>query len=369
MSGSGGQSQGGSEMAPFYLLLAVVLFSAVLYHFFKAEIVGTIFYIKYHELKFISIFAPHYASLINWINVTRTGQVQWSDVVYLSKDVGYALQYPVVFISLALGAITYFFHPDSGFNETESMKTLYKKVHPLFPATQIMSGLDLANEDIAKGPWAMALTPVEYGKKYKLLSRNHETGGVVVDIVKAKSVFSKQLGRPWSGIQDLTPYEKGLFAALCAFVNYDRKLGDHLLEQMAASANIQTVNKGGINYAGIDAAIKKHAESPAVQSVVNNHGFVLTVLAAMLETARETGIVQNALYLWLKPVDRNLWYTFNNVGRRAVFTETAGVHAHILAEKSVGFAIKSPMVDSAVTGLQEACDSRIIRDVEGDPKK
>jgi intracellular multiplication protein IcmP len=367
MAGNSGQNPSDST-TPIAVVVALALLFGVIYYFFRSQILSVLFSIKFFELRAISFFAPRYESLIDWMSSTNLNQKSWQDVVSLSKDVGLALQYPILFLSFALGALTYLFHPDSGFNEIESMKTLSEKMAPFFPAIQVIQSLDLVNEDIRTGPWAMALTPVEFGKRYKLFSREPETGRVLVDTLVARMVFSKQLGRVWRGVEDLRPHEKGLFAAFISFTNYDRKAGDELLEQMAGSATILNVKKGLIDYTGVDELIKKHLSSPVVQSILKKHGFVYTIFAGLLKAARETGIVQNSLYLWIKPIDRELWYVLNNIGRRAVFSETAGVHAHFLAEESVGFAVRSPIVDSAVSALQIAADDRIITDLEeGEP--
>jgi intracellular multiplication protein IcmP len=359
-----GNQNPSDSSTPIVVLVGLGLLFGVLYYLFRVHILSFIFSIKIFELKIISFFAPNYQTLIDWLSITKIDQVSWSDVVFLSKDVGRALEYPVLFLSFALAALTYLFHPDSGFNEIETMKSLSEKMNPFFPAIQVVQSLDLVNEDINVGPWAMALTPIEFGKKYKLFSRDKETGKVIVNPTLARVVFSKQLGRLWRGVEDLSPHEKGLFSALIAFTNYDRKSGDAMLEQMAGSANAMNLKKGTIDYTGVDDLIKKHLSSPVVQSIIKKHGFVYTVFSGLLKSARETGIVQNALYLWIKPIDRSLWYVLNNMGRRAVFSETAGVFAHFLSEESVGFAIRSPIVDSAVTALQAAADDRIIHDLE-----
>jgi intracellular multiplication protein IcmP len=359
-----GNQNPSDSSTPIIVLIGLALLFGVLYYLFRAQILSVLFAVKLFELKIISFFAPKYQTLIDWLAVTKINQVTWSDVMFLSKDVGYALQYPVLFLSFAFAALTYLFHPDSGFNEIETMKTLSEKMNPFFPAIQVVQSLDLVNEDINVGPWAMALTPIEFGKRYKLFSRDKETGKVLVNPLSARLVFSRQLGRIWKGVEDLTFHEKGLFAAFIAFTNYDRRSGDKLLEQMAGSATALNLRKGAIDYTGVDELIEKHLNSPLVQSILKKHGFVYTIFSGLLKAARETGIVQNALYLWVKPIDRSLWYVLNNMGRRAVFSETAGVFAHFLAEESVGFAIRTPIVDSAVSALQVAADDRVIHDLE-----
>ncbi len=359
-----GNQNPSDSSTPILVLVGLGLLCGVLYYFFRVQILSVLFAVKLFELKFISFFAPRYETLIDWLAVTKLNQITWSDVVFLSKDVGFALQYPVLFLSFSFGALTYLFHPDSGFNEIETMKSLSEKMNPFFPAIQVVQSLDLVNEDINVGPWAMALTPIEFGKRHKLFSRDEATGKVLVNFVLARLAFSRQLGRLWKGVEDLSSHEKGLFAAFIAFTNYDRKSGDQLLEQMAGSATALNLRKGSIDYSGVDELIKKHLNSPVVQSIIKKHGFVYTIFAGLLKSARETGIVQNALYLWIKPIDRSLWYVLNNMGRRAVFAEMAGVFAHFLAEESIGFAIRTPIVDSAVLALQGAADDRIIHELE-----
>lgn len=63
-----------------------------------------------------------------------------------------------------------------------------------------------------------------------------------------------------------------------------------------------------------------------------------------------------AEFLWLKPVDRPLWFMLNNVGRRTAFTEVAGPMAHWLAEKVIGRKLIVPMVNQATTALVAALE-------------
>ena len=60
----------------------------------------------------------------------------------------------------------------------------------------------------------------------------------------------------------------------------------------------------------------------------------------------------SADFLWLKPVDRRLWYTLNSVGRQTPFAEVAGIFAHWIAEKEAGRKLLVPMVDEATKALE-----------------
>jgi intracellular multiplication protein IcmP len=209
----------------------------------------------------------------------------------------------------------------------------------------------------------MALTPIEFTKKYKLLARK-EDGVLTVDNLKTRILFTEQLGPLWRGTEVLSKPQRAIFAALCLFIDYKRDDGEKLLEQFASSATKDSIVSGKLDYKKVDATIKKYLSHPKVEQILSNHAYVYTVFSQMMTQARTTGIVASASFLWLKPVDRLLWYTLNNVGRKAVFIETGAVTAHWKAEVKLGCAMQRPIIDSAVDALKEAVTTRIIKDVD-----
>jgi len=64
-------------------------------------------------------------------------------------------------------------------------------------------------------------------------------------------------------------------------------------------------------------------------------------------------------FLWLKPIDRRLWYMLNTVGRQVVPSEIAGAFAHWIFEKKMNKSLNSPMVDEAVIGLDKAINRMV----------
>jgi intracellular multiplication protein IcmP len=266
-------------------------------------------------------------------------------------------------ITLFLAAILAWLHPGNSFNEVESMVSLKEKLRKDFPSVQVVMGWDLAKEDIDNGPWAMAQTPIEFGKKHHLLYRNPDNNMVMVDKIRAKVLFCQQLGPLWPGVEQLPPYQKALFAAFCAFINYNRDEAENFLANIERSVTRAKLNKKELDFSGTAALIKKYGNSPDVQRILKDHAYFHTVFIEMLATARRSGIVANSSYLWLKPIDRPLWYALNNLGRKAVFVEMASAHAHWLAEKKLGFALTEPMVEEAIYGLEEAVKIRVVRDI------
>ncbi len=54
--------------------------------------------------------------------------------------------------------------------------------------------------------------------------------------------------------------------------------------------------------------MNKYKNSRPVTRVLRAHAYVLTVMASMLLLARKEGVMATADFLWLKTIDRTLWY-------------------------------------------------------------
>lgn len=85
------------------------------------------------------------------------------------------------------------------------------------------------------------------------------------------------------------------------------------------------------------------------------------MLPSLLEFARQDGVLPSAEFLWLKPLDRRLWFLLNCVGRQTPFAEIAGAFAHWKAEKEFGKPLTVPMVEEAVNGLEIAVKEIIYK--------
>jgi intracellular multiplication protein IcmP len=366
------QQQKGGGQEPDYGFALLIAFTLgiifIAYSFFHVYFIHFTLYFKYYELKILDFFFPNdtYSSLIDNIYYDERlnlSSITFGQVQAISSFIGNSLLWPFAILGVLFSAILYFFHPTSGYKETETMDSLRGKLKPIYPCIQVVSELDLVKQPINKGPWAMALTPIEFTKKYKLLARK-EDGVLTVDNLKTRILLTEQLGPLWLGADVLSKPQRAIFAALCLFIDYRRDEGEKLLEQFASSATKDSVISGKLDYKGVDATIKKYISHPKVEQILSTHAYVYTVFSQMMTQARTTGIVASASFLWLKPVDRLLWYTLNNVGRKAVFIETGAVTAHWKAEVKLGCAVPKPLIDSALDALKEAVTTRIIKDID-----
>ena len=371
MNGGGGQRQNeGGEMDIIYIAVGILCAMVVLLYFFHDQILTVLLWIKYYELRLISILIPntHFQGLENWIHMTSVQRVTYGQLGLLSSEIGNVIKVPCAVISVALGAILYIFHPQRLYTDIETTKTLADKVSTVFPAIKVVEELDLVKDSIDEGHWRMAQTPIEFAKHHRLIQRDPDSGELKINQLRAKMAFTAQLGAKWRGVEALRPYEKAIFAVLAAFVNFKRDDAEVVLERIAASIKKKNLLTGDHDFSGTGVLLKQYAMSPSVTEIVQNHAYVKTVFTEMLNQARRSGIVANSMYLWLKPLDRTLCYTLNNVGRKAVFTEASAVHAHWLTEKQVGYAVQDPIIDKAIHGLGIALKERVVEHNEEDEK-
>lgn len=175
----------------------------------------------------------------------------------------------------------------------------------------------------------------------------------------AKRVFTLQLGPYWDGFEHCSPQAYALAAVFMARINRDRD---------AANAILSTLDKtyvsGKLDYSVARPTVEKYKNTEIIQEVVSKHAYTLSVMASLLEKARDDGVVPSSEFLWLRPIDRRLWYMLNCVGRQTPFSEVAGPFAHWKAEKEMGRRSLVPMIDEAIKALEIA-----IKEVKLNPRQ
>lgn len=369
----GGQSSD-NTMGIIWGVAALFAAIGVVWYVFNKAIIRGYLWLKLSEVKLlsslfgyfsISYFEPIKARLFSAL--INSDQLTFNDLMLLGRSVGDILKVPFSLFLLCLAVIVYLGNTTRVFKRIYSMKSLSQLEKVNWPQITPVVNLDLTKTDIDKGPWAMALTPLQFCKRYHLLEEIHPTGhegfshkerGRIEVILKrgeANRIFALQMGALWPGIERVPPHVKALFVVFAARINADSKAAAALLAQLSLSANQR------LNMQGVDNLIKKHGNTKLVQQIVNGHAYTHTVMASLLEGAREDGVQASADFLWLKTVDRRLWYTLNTVGRQTPFVEVAGIFAHWIAEKAAGRKLLVPMVEEATNALELALKEIIYR--------
>lgn len=365
-----GQQQNATDQTAnfFWVLVIIVAVFLITWWLARQWIVLPVYLVRYYEMDLVKYVLEAWASFANilhlptpntseldvlqkYIMLANPKSVLFSDFTKLNVYVGNWVRYPSVFILFILAFVIHFRHVSTKYRQVYSMDSLKKLEVENWPQITPVLSLDLVKEDPEKGPWAMTKRPLDFCKENNLLS---------VEVVNGKSewglsrgpaarVFALQLGSLWKEPQTLPIHIKALLVIFLARADNDRDVAKRLLGQISASAAC-----GKLDFTGVEDLLKKYQNSHILKWLTKRHAYVYTMMATLLEIARTDGVLASAEFLWLKPVDRRLWYVLNSVGRQTAVVEVAGVFAHWIAEKKIGRALKTPMVKEAVTGLEQA---------------
>ncbi|MCF6783694.1 hypothetical protein [Stutzerimonas stutzeri] len=266
-----------------------------------------------------------------------------------------------------------------------------------FPASAIIKGKNLLATHPYVGPWATYALPLDFALDNQLLwtSKQPVTAEdavnestmipippftpeqklqpfpikrkmlpsheyVALHIDKANDVFAAQLGPIWNGPDKLPPLERALYAAFCAQAAGEPGKAWEMIEQLAFSFKEGTRDKEGklltphyANTKGADDLLTAYGNTPLIKQIHQQHAHQTNVMTAVLKAARKKGRLMHANFLWVKPVNRNLWYALCAQGGQCPYWEAAGAWAHAEVESLMGRKITVPMVAGAVEALRE----------------
>lgn len=364
------QQQGDNSLAPVWITILLFITGYLIWRAGHQHFVSLVFGLNVLEAKMIDLFVggPQLREEVYIMQTVDPAAVTWNQMIILTRSVGDYVRYPVIVILCALAFLLYRSDITMKFRKSYDMKSLRAQEQANWPAIMPVVKLDLVETNINEGPWAMALTPMEFARKYHLLKKNdvlmdNPTPGLEMTAGirrgDAKRVFTMQLGAYWDGFARCPPYARALAAVFIARMNRDRAAAAKILETLD-----KTSATGKPDYSVANGIIKKYENSQGVQEIVQRHAYLMTVMASLLVAARADGVVPSSEFLWLKPVDRRLWYMLNCVGRQTPFVEVGGPFAHWRAEIAMQRRSLVPMIDEAIKALEIA-----IREVKLSPRE
>ncbi len=330
--------------------IAVVLFAVIMWLLLGRHFSAFMGVLRRYEMALFAPFFEGAADLWRRLVDLNGGPLEFRDTYAMLTLTGNYVRWLYVPPLLAMAVVLYMKSFRGRFRKRHSMSSLAKQEAALWPEIAPVAGkqVQMVEGDITKGPWAVAATEWEFAEKHKLAKR-----GGKLNRDGSRDVFVAQLGPLWAGPKALPLHARALLAAFALRIAGKKDESLAAFRKMSATFEAGGGVKG-MDTSWVDAAIAEHADHPSLLKVYERHAYVFTVMATVQQIARADGVLASPLYLWLKTVDRRLWYTLNNVGRYAFTVECAGIMAHWLFEKTVGSACPSPMVEKAVDGLEQA---------------
>lgn len=369
----GGGDQGSNSndlmfVVIFFVALICVLWITRSYYF------PIIFKLKGLELLFANYFVQVDPRLYGEILMAQMdpNSLTQEKFFLLLNLVGNYYKYPIALILFVLAIFIFLKSPGNKFSKIFTMASFRDQEKSNWPQIIPASKIELVNADIKKGEWASSATPMEFAKNNQLLEIivNDNPNPILKELAKvaklkesrARQVFAAQLGHLWQGADKLPVHTKALFAIFAAIANQEAKAPHDLLKQYNISLEYQKIP----DFTGYEPLLDKYKDSKVIKRIEKQHAYVLTIMASLLEIARTNGVLACADFLWLKTVDRQLWYMLQNVGRRGAFPEVAGAVAHWRIEARMQKRLISPMIDEAAKALKTAIAETIYHDENDD---
>lgn len=285
------------------------------------------------------------------------------------------------------------------FKYKRKIGSVYKMIDiqsKFFPASAIIKGKNLLKTHPYVGPWATYALPLDFALDNKILwasksivDENSKINSktmfpipafkpeqkvlgfphkrklmpfyhyVVFNPDQAHDTFVGQLGSRWNGRDALPPLEKALYAIFCTQIAGEQGKAWAMIEQVAFSWREGRFDDSGklvtphfANTKGVDELIAKYGNSVEVRKIEALHYHKYNVLQALLGAARKKGRLMHSNLLWVKPMDRHLWYCLCGDGGQVAYWEAAGPWAHAQVERLMGRSIAVPMVAGAVSAFR-----------------
>lgn len=375
---------GTSEAALGWAILLVVfagLFYLVWWKF-SEQLQSMIRWIRYGEMWIASLFLPDdyevpfqgekvsYDEVMHWAARLKPEEINSGTLALLST----VSMTPYIWVVCALCFCFAIWAkrngPGSEHRTKFDLNGLIRKQANIFPVISPMINFNPSNQP-PRAPgapvpaelpaFAEALGPEEWVAYHSIPVPDGK-----LDQDAAMKAFGKQLGGRWKGAKHLQPHKQIMLAAFCLKASRKRADADTLLGRLAKCWSIK-----GFNFSKDRKLLKEARAVLANQKIsglvlkkCNEHAWETTALMRALATAREEGgVLAPAQFVWLRALDRTLWYPLNNLGRQSYHMEAIGAMAHYKAEKLAQRPIPRPKVVDSAKSLAEYMASRKARPI------
>lgn len=357
-----------------FVVIAIILF--VLWWLYKPAIVYGVFGFMWPQIKaldVVGLLGERGRSALDDMSAVFLGQAEAKDVPFMfvynvKAALGERMKWLFVPAIAILACVAAFKMKGNGYASKMSLNSLARFQSLEWRTTAVSAAFD---PDKSRKELDQAMRPTDWLRANKAWRKKdgNEAGGMDVEIVKR--LFEEQLGPSWRGLEPQHPtHVKALIVIFALHYRGTMKeVGKGFLKE---KVNVSLELRGDISAiyalnlgnptskevnAKIEALIAPHLADKKLMQLPEKRmakfAYMHTALVNLLTDARkESGVLPPAEFLWLKHVDRTLWYGLNNVGRRAFHTEGAGIVSHYQAERIVGHALVEPHVAEAIDGVK-----------------
>ena len=215
-----GQQNSTDHTANFFWLLVLLCLAFLGVWFFRPQwVINPIYWMRLHEINGMIYLSGVWAKVAHFFHFTppnthelfqlkrlvvgsTPSKVPFAQFAGVNSLIGSWVRWPTAAILLILAIVAFFRHAAVRFRQTYNIKTLKLLENENWPQITPVVSLNLVDEDLEKGPWAMARSPLDYCKEHKIASLKHKDGKKIWEADKgpAARLFTLQLGPLWKDL-------------------------------------------------------------------------------------------------------------------------------------------------------------------------
>ena len=374
----------------FLCCALLILFCVVIPGLYAAHcgsINGPLLRLALAQVKIFAPFSEEARTAFARLSDVDPASLNWEQMRRILHYSASWIRWPLALI-LALCFLYVFFHDRVGrlvrrFNMNRLLKNNAASFPCLWPVVGRGSYL-LSQKSFDSGLWRIARTPAQFALEHGLLldadgqpfspeqglrdglpdTELPVWGNSRLDEAKTLEVLRAQLGKPFGSYAELTPCRQALAVAFLTYAGGDKKNGVSILDAMSLSyvekgeqATCSILQKKTFQHR-LKELWERHNALLSERCLSRHAAFELPWFMALLYCARRKGVLANSQFLWLRPLDRPLWYALCQCGGRTAMMEGAAAWAHYHAEEQAGQALSEPHVAAVVPSLRAALNAQ-----------
>lgn len=207
--------------------------------------------------------------------------------------------------------------------------------------------------------------PISWSKRHNLILDNGSE--ISLNIDGARKFIIAQLGPKLGDMKSIPDHYKALAVIFLTRINGRSKKSREEAQKMLDAINLSTDasgEKGGdftrcFNFQSVAMKYDECMRYPSAKAVLSKHSFGVTFLMGLLYEARKDGKIPCSQFIWLKLLDRPLFYALHGVTPTNIargFMEAAGPVAQFWAEMTAityGQALHSMHIEMAIPALEQ----------------